>query len=149
MITVREYEERDWVAICRVHNLARPDELRGSCDPRAFVPIEEDPEVKDLRQSRKFVACDGERVVGFVGVDEDYLAWLYVDPEYYGRGIGRRLLQLGVGEIGSGAWTIVLEGNKRTRGLYEREGFREVRRFESENAGYPCTCVRMELGEEK
>ena len=145
MITIREYKDDDWAAICSVHDRARPDELRGSCDPRAFVPLAEDPEAEDIHRCRKFVACEGKRVVGFVGMDESYLAWLYVDPEYYGRGIGRRLLRLAIRLIGSEAWTIVLDGNVRARSLYESEGFRVVRTFESENAGYPCTCVRLAL----
>lgn len=94
MITYRDYQNTDWTAICQIHDRARPDELRGSCDPRAFVPIEQDSEVEDLKRSQKFVACDGDKVVGFVGVDEKYLAWLYVDPDHYGQGIGRKLLQL-------------------------------------------------------
>lgn len=144
MITYRDYQNTDWTAICQIHDRARPDELRGSCDPRAFVPIEQDSEVEDLKRGQKFVACNGDKVVGFVGVDEKYLAWLYVDPDHYGQGIGRKLLQIGVETIGSGAWTIVLDKNYPAIGLYESEGFREARRFDSDNAGYPCTCLRME-----
>jgi ribosomal protein S18 acetylase RimI-like enzyme len=145
MITIREYEEKDWAIVCLVHNRARPDELRGSCDPRAFIPIEDDPEVKDLGRAHKHVATDGERVVGFVGFNGDYLAWLYIDPDYYRQGIGRRLLQLAVAEIGSNAWTIVLDQNIGAIRLYESEGFREAGRFDSNNNGYPCICVRLEL----
>ena len=144
MITIRPYEEKDWKSICAIHDAARPDELRGSCDPRAFVPIEKDDEVEDLKRSDKFVAMDGERVVGFVGVDGKYLAWLYIAPAYYHQGIGRRLLQKGIEVIGSDAWTIVLDGNKNAIKLYESEGLIEARRFESDNAGYPCTCLRLE-----
>jgi len=46
--------------------------------------------------------------------------------------------------IGPGAWTIVLDKNYPAIGLYESEGFKEARRFDSDNAGYPCTCLRME-----
>jgi ribosomal protein S18 acetylase RimI-like enzyme len=144
MIAFRAYEEEDWQAICQTHDRARPDELAGSCDPRAFVPIEQDPEVEQLRTCQKFVACVEGQVIGFVGVDGQYLAWLYVDPEHYGKGIGRELLRIGLREIGTGAWTIVLDGNRHARALYESEGFREVKRFAGENAGYSCTCVRME-----
>ena len=145
MTTIREYSDEDWEAICRVHDRARPDELRGSCDPRAFVPLAEDPEAKDVHSSRKFVACDGEVVVGFVGVEGAYLSYLYVDPEYYGRGIGRRLLRLGMDLAGPEVNTIALDGNARALALYESEGFRAIRTFDCENAGYPCTCVRLEL----
>jgi ribosomal protein S18 acetylase RimI-like enzyme len=144
MVTYREYKDEDWKTICQIHDRARPDELRGSCDPRAFVPIEQDKEVEELKASRKFVASIDEEVVGFVGVDDKYLAWLYVDPGHYGRGIGRELLRIGIREIGEGAWTIVLDGNLNALKLYESEGFREVRRFAGDNAGYPCTCVRLE-----
>ena len=147
MITIRPYKEKDWKGICAIHDAARRDELRGSCDPRAFVPIEQDSEVEDLKRSEKFVAVDGERVVGFVGVDDKYLAWLYVDPAYYHQGIGRRLLQKGLDIIGSGAWTIVLDGNEKAISLYASEGLHEARRFESDNAGYPCICLRLEKNE--
>jgi ribosomal protein S18 acetylase RimI-like enzyme len=143
MVVIRPYTEPDWAAICAIHDAARPDELRGSCDPRAFVPIEQDAEVEDLRRSDKYVAVHAGRVVGFVGVDDKYLAWLYVHPEYYGRGIGRRLLTKGLEVIGDGAWTIVLDGNKRAIQLYESAGLHEVRRYQSDNAGYPCTCLRL------
>lgn len=144
MITYRNYRDNDWKAICLVHDRARPDELNGSCDPRAFIPIEQDPEAEDLKRSQKFVACDGDQVVGFVAVDDKYVSFLYVDPEYYGQGIGRKLLQKGVENAGSGAWTIVLQDNHPAIGLYASEGFNVVHRFDSDNAGYPCTCLRME-----
>lgn len=143
MIIYRPYEDKDWQAICRIHDRARPDELKGSCDPRGFIPIEQDKEVEDLKRSKKFVACDSETVVGFVGMDEDYLAWLYIDPSHYRKGIGRELLRIGIHEIGEGVWTIVLDGNKSAITLYESEGFREFGRFNSENNGYPVTCIKM------
>ncbi len=145
-VRIREYRDADWPAVCAVHDRARPDELRGSCDPRAFVPLaEEQEDIESFQRSRKFVACVGEQIVGFVGIDETYLSWLYVDPPYSGHGIGRRLLRCGVQRIGPQAWTIVLAGNTRARRLYESEGFQVVETFESDNAGYPCTCVRLAL----
>ena len=145
-ITIREYCDNDWPMVCAVHDRARPDELRGSCDPRAFVPLAaEQDDTASFQRSRKFVACVGEQVVGFVGIDGTYLSWLYVDPAYYGQGIGRRLLRLGLQLIGPQAWTIVLAGNIRAQRLYESEGFRVVRIYESTNAGYPCTCVQLAL----
>lgn len=144
MITYRDYSDSDWQSICQIHDRSRPDELKGSCDPRGFIPIDQDEEGEDLKTCRKFVACDDESVVGFIGVDDKYLAWLYVDPSYYGKGIGRELLRIGLREIGDGAWTIVLDGNQSAIKLYESEGFREVRRFAGENNGYPVTCIRME-----
>jgi len=144
-ITIRPYNDDDWPEVCRVHDRARPDELNGSCDPRAFVPLVEDAASTNIHTSRKYVACDGGRVVGFVGIEGNYLSWLYVDPDYYGRGIGRRLLRFAVDRLEPGGWALCLAGNDRALGLYQSEGFRIIRAFEGNNGGYPCLCVRLEL----
>jgi ribosomal protein S18 acetylase RimI-like enzyme len=142
--TIRAYQDNDWLAVCAVHDRARPDELRGSCDARAFVPLAEEPDdAASLQRSRKFVACVGEQVVGFVGIDATYVSWLYVDPVFYRQGIGRRLLRLALQRIGPQAWTVALAGNLAARRLYESEGFRVIRTYEGTNAGYPCTCVEL------
>jgi GNAT superfamily N-acetyltransferase len=147
VVEIREFRESDWEGICRVHDLARPIELRGSCDPRAFIPLAFDPEREELRRCRVFVACDREDVVGFVGQNGDYLAWLYVDPAYHGRGIGRELLRRVIPLLGPTAWTITLAGNLPALRLYESEGFAIQRTFEGDNAGYPCTSHRLERRE--
>ena len=146
MISIREYAEGDWAEICRVHDRPRPDELRGSCDPRAFVPLAGDHEAQDVHRSRKLVAREDGRAVGFVGVDGAYLSYLYVDPDHYGRGVGRSLLRLGIELAGRGAHTVALANNTRAIALYEGEGFEITETFEGENAGYPCARVRLELG---
>lgn len=145
-ILIRPYAEADFAAVCAVHDRARPDELRGSCDPRAFVPLAEDAQdADDFARSQKYVACLGERVVAFVGVDGTYISWLYVDPDLYGQGLGRRLLGLAMDLAGPNAWTIALTGNDRALDLYRRAGFVVTRTVPGDNAGYPCTCARLEL----
>jgi ribosomal protein S18 acetylase RimI-like enzyme len=69
-------------------------------------------------------------VVAFAGVDGNYISWLYVDPAYSGRGIGRRLLHLAMAEAGPTAYTIVLINNTAARLLYASEGFQLVGTFE-------------------
>ena len=145
-LVVRPYLEADWGAVCAIHDRSRKDELAGSCDPRAFVPLAaEQEDALSFHRSRKFVACLGNPLVGFVGIDGSYVSWLYVDPVYYRQGIGRHLLRMAVRLIGSQAWTIALAGNTRARRLYESEGFEVVRTFEGSNAGYPCACVQLAL----
>ena len=84
---------------------------------------------------RSYVARTGSGiVVGVVlaGADQDepevgHLARLYVDPEHWGMGIGTRLYQVAMEDLGArfGAATLwVLEGNTRARSWYERLGWR-------------------------
>ncbi len=108
MPIIRPYQPEDWPTICQIHDSARPDELAGSCDPKAFVPVEKDPEVKHLRLCQKLVAVENDQVIGFIGIHEGYLGWLYVHPDHSGRGLGRNLLQAGLELIPGKAWTIAL-----------------------------------------
>lgn len=142
-LKIRPYRDSDWEAVCAVHDAARPDELAGSCDPRAFVPLADDPESESLLASRIIVAeIDGE-VVGFAAVDDAYLSFLYVHPAHYRQGIGRRLLDQSLELATDEAWTIVLAGNEAAISLYQSAGFVEVDRFASDNEGYPVTCLRL------
>ena len=129
---------------CSIHDKARPIEFHGSCDERAFVSLAVDEhDLKDFHRSKKYVACIDDAIVGFVGIDDSEITWLYVDPSAHGKGIGRRLLQKGLANIPSKASTYVLEGNTCARKLYESEGFKVIKQFNSKNNGYPCTVLEL------
>ena len=88
-------------------------------------------------------------MVGFAGIDDPYLAWLYVDPAYYRRGIGRALLEHCLERLGPDAWAIACGNNTPALDLYLGEGFVIERRFDSENAGYAGPAVRLALDPER
>lgn len=142
---IRGYEPDDWRDVCRVHDLARPDELRGSFDARAFIPLAVDPEGEYINACDMFVAETGDAIVGFAGIDEPYLAWLYVDPAHYGRGIGRALLRHCLDRLSEDAWTMACGNNHRAINLYLSEGFAVESRFIGDNAGYKGPSARLAL----
>ena len=146
---IRDYTPADWAAICRVHDRARPDELRGSFDARAFIPLEQDPEGKYVAACTMFVARAGSEVVGFAGIDEPYLAWLYVDPPHYRRGIGRALLRHCLARLDDDAWTQACGNNVAALELYRSEGFAIESRFTGDNAGYKGPSARLALRVER
>lgn len=149
-IMLRAYCDEDWSEVCAIHDRARPYELDGSCDPGSFVPLaHEQGDIDDFHRSEKFVACLNATIVGFVGIDENLISWLYVDPDYFGWGIGHELLQLGLELAGPQAWTVVLAGNTRAQKLYTSAGFQVVHIFDGTNAGYPCICLEMALRSHK
>ena len=140
---IRPYTAQDWTAICRVHDQARPDELCGSCDPRAFVPLADTAEKEGLFRCRIWVACLQEEVIGFVATDRAYVAWLYVSPTYYRKGIGRQLFQHAVAECGSEIYVETLAQNKPALRLYESEGFQVVKRGRNQIEGYDVEWVKL------
>ena len=146
---IRGYSPADWPAICQVHDCSRPDELAGSFDPRAFIPLAKDPEGTYVSVCEMFIAQCGDEVVGFAGVDDPYLAWLYVDPAYYRRGIGLALLRHCRECLSEDAWTIACGNNSAAIALYQSEGFVIESRYVGESAGFPGPLARLALHPER
>ncbi|MDB9866173.1 GNAT family N-acetyltransferase [Pseudomonadales bacterium] len=143
-ITIRAYRRDDQSATIDIHDRARPIELQGACDARAFVPLVDDREdFEEFLSARKLVAERDEQVLGFVGIEDDQVGWLYVDPDCARQGIGRQLLRQALALIGQGSQVHVLEGNKPALALYLSEGFRRFDQFDSNNHGYPCRILML------
>ncbi len=102
------------------------------------------------------VAKDGDRVVGFAGYgasrDDDLdgageVFAIYILPDYYGKGVGYRLMKEAVARLEDhdriAVW--VLKENERAIRFYERFGYRFDGREETVTLGTPATEVRMIL----
>jgi ribosomal protein S18 acetylase RimI-like enzyme len=77
--------------------------------------------------SRQFLAEAGGAVVGVLGVGPSELYAIYVDPGWWGRGVGQALLDQAhsaLAETCDEAELTVLVGNSRARHFYERNGWR-------------------------
>lgn len=134
-LSIRAYIAADWDTICDLHDRARIDELRGSVDPAAFLPLAVAAEPEGLFDGEVWVACAGEQVVGFVAADEDEISWLYVDPSHYRQGIGRMLLRHAVSLCGPVVAVEVLSGNTAAFDLYASEGFEVIETRSGKLAG--------------
>jgi ribosomal protein S18 acetylase RimI-like enzyme len=132
---IRPYETPDWEALCRVHDAARPYELRPTVGLDAFLTLEQTAEEEGLFDASLDVLVVDEVVIGFAAYGDDELTWLYVDPDRFGEGHGRRLLRHVVARTGPVLQTEVLEGNEAALALYLSEGFTVVRRSEGKLAG--------------
>lgn len=73
-----------------------------------------------------WVALSGDRVVGLLVVSDTGLEQLYLDPDFRGRGLGDRLVNLAkqVRPHGLELWTFQVNGPARR--FYERHGFEAV-----------------------
>ena len=128
MIQLRKYQPRDWDAIATIHDRARLDELSTSVGVEAFLSLAETAENEDLFTGEIWVADDSELVVGFVAIDNEmtWITWLYVLPDRYRQGIGRRLLRHAIANCKSIVYVSVLSGNDAALNLYQSEGFKIV-----------------------
>jgi ribosomal protein S18 acetylase RimI-like enzyme len=121
-IVVRPYEERDWDAICRVHDAARVVELTGSVGMEAFLTLEQTYENEDLFANPVWVAELDGAVAGFLAASESEITWAYVDPALFRHGIGRALVRHVLDRATGPVELEVLEGNG-ARAFYEALGF--------------------------
>jgi ribosomal protein S18 acetylase RimI-like enzyme len=148
MIQLRKYNSEDWDAIADIHDRARLDELRASVGVEAFLSLAATFENEELFEGEVWVACDDETVVGFIAFADDYVTWLYVSPDCYRQGIGKRLLRQAIDRCGKTVSTSVLSGNDAALHLYLREGFKIIETKTGKlngNESFPATGHILEL----
>ncbi|ROS02059.1 ribosomal protein S18 acetylase RimI-like enzyme [Sinobacterium caligoides] len=145
-IVVRQYVDGDFDRVSEIHDLARPIELQGSCDAQAFITLADDRDgLSDFQQSQKLVAVADDVVMGFVGISGAEVSWLYVDPTAFGSRIGAKLLLNAFAAMDHIPIAYVLAGNVTARKFYHHFGFQEVTQFDSDNNGYPCRVIKLQM----
>lgn len=121
---IRPYRDSDWPQLCLIHDAARPFELRSSVGMEAFLTLAETAEEEGLFESAVDVLQDEDKLIGFVAYKPGEITWLYVHPDWFGQGHGRRLLSHAINKAGPLVTTEVLEGNDAAKSLYLSAGFR-------------------------
>lgn len=81
---------------------------------------------------------------GFMGVQDGRLEMLFLDPAARGNGLGRRILEHGIEQLGVTELT-VNEQNPQAVGFYEHLGFKTYRRTELDEEGHPYPLLYMRL----
>lgn len=142
-LTIRPYTNSDWARVCAIHDAARHDELGAAGLADAYLTLAETAENEGFHDYNILVAEYQGQVAGFTAFTADELAWLYVDPAYYRRGIGRALIHA-VLQINQGPVTAeVLEGNRNALASYQQAGFVEVGRAHGRMPGNEAFAVTV------
>lgn len=129
---VRRMETADLNAVAAIW-------LDTNLKAHAFIPSQywrsRFEEVKGmLRDAELYVWEDGERIQGFAGLEEDYIAGIFVRDGEQSRGIGKELLDFGKG-LRSILTLNVYQKNSRAVNFYRREGFEIRSESVDENTG--------------
>ena len=135
MVNTRSYQSTDWSRLCEIHDASRLDELRFTVGTRAFLTLEQTAESEGLFDDKLVVAEVDGVVQGFVAYSDAELTWLYVDPQFYQKGIGRALVRHAIADATSAMELEVLEGNTPALKLYLSEGFKVIKRIEGQLEG--------------
>ena len=158
-ITIKKMETEDEIrGKAYVHWRSWQEAYPGIIDQQYLdrLSLEKCESMAFRRPDNILIAKDGDRVVGFVGYgkyrnDElentGEIFAIYLLAEYYGRGIGYRLMQAGLARLKDypqiAVW--VLRENERAIRFYTRCGFRPDGREATLQLVSPVTEIRMLL----
>jgi ribosomal protein S18 acetylase RimI-like enzyme len=140
---IRSYSPPDWKRLCEIHDAAREFELKASGLIEAFLTLEQTAESEGLFDAEILVAEESNEVLGFAAYTKEELTWLYVDPRYHRRGVGRSLVRAVVEASPNPLSLEVLVGNDAALSLYRSEGFSVVEQVSGKLAGnesFPATA---------
>lgn len=132
---LRKYKTSDWEAISRIHDAARLDELKGTVDLNAFIPLKKAAFAEGLFGGEIVVAETNGEVAGFIGYNKKTIDWLYVSPLHYRKGIGNMLIEYVLEKSDGEIRIAVLKNNLPALKLYKKMGFKEERTFKGPMIG--------------
>ena len=89
---------------------------------------------KYIPMSETYLACEGNNILGFIAVIDDYLAALFVKPELQGKGIGSLLLNH-IKTLREKLQLKVYVKNKNSVEFYKAKGFSVLSESTDENTG--------------
>ncbi|WP_259781757.1 GNAT family N-acetyltransferase [Aestuariispira ectoiniformans] len=97
-----------------------------------------------LPQAETWVACKTHRAIGFIGLLDNFIGGLFVDPSFHGHGIAKTLINAASSRYPS-LDVDVYEDNPIAPTVYQRLGFREISRRLTDDDGRPHPLIRMRL----
>ncbi len=142
-ITIRKYNEADYLQIDRIFNLSKKIEMSFSGIEMEILSINEDGNMKQLfTESEIFVAENSDSILGFAGYKENLISFMFVHPQYFNRGIAKRLLSI-VSQTIKNPWLVVLKENIPAINLYRKYGFEISEEFIGNYNGIKCNALKM------
>ncbi len=108
-------------------------------------------EIKEAVQGIDFTAfpvyClvnENDQVGGFIGVAEQKMEMLFLDPDNFGSGLGKRLTQFAITQLGADK-VDVNEQNTNAVHFYQKAGFEVYERTDKDDQGKNYPLLRMKL----
>ena len=91
-----------------------------------------------------FVLISRDQVIGFIGVSEKKVEMLFIGPEHFGQGHGKKLMEFVMNTLGAHE-VDVNEQNLDAVKFYKKLGFEVYERTEKDSAGMDYPILKMRL----
>lgn len=112
--------------------------------PTDFEEIKELVATIDFNELDVFCLLDKEKVLGFIGVADQKVEMLFLDPDYLGKGLGKQFLDFAIEELHANL-VDVNEQNTKAVNFYKKFGFETFERSEKDDQGRNYPILRMKL----
>ena len=112
--------------------------------PADFQAIKEIVKSIDFNAFEVYCLVLNTEVVGFLGVAEQKVEMLYLSPSSFGEGLGTRLMNFALQELGVNK-VDVNEQNPKAVAFYQKFGFKTYERTEKDDQGNNFPILRMKL----
>lgn len=112
--------------------------------PTAFEEIKELVNSINFNDFQVFCLTNENLVLGFIGVADKKIEMLFLDPNYFGQGLGQRLLSFAVRELKADQLD-VNEQNSKALKFYQKFGFETFERTDKDDQGRNYPLLRMKL----
>ncbi len=121
-----------------------------------FLTEKDFVEIKEILQGIEFeklnLIClmDNDKVIGFIGLQDTKIEMLFLDPAYFGKGLGYKLVEYAMSTFKANL-VDVNEQNINAKNFYERIGFQVYERTEKDDLGknYPLLRMKIETDNDK
>lgn len=107
------------------------------------------PYVKQYIESTPihFLMSPHRRLMAIIGVSNNMVDMLFVHPEHFGNGIGRKLLQFAISNL-EAERVDVNEQNEGAMAFYVKNGFKAVGRSEVDGFGKPYPIINLSINKD-
>jgi putative acetyltransferase len=110
-----------------------------------FTAIKETVQTIDFNSLDVYCVVLSETVLGFIGVADAKVEMLFIGPEYFGQGLGSRLMSFAISALKANK-VDVNEQNINAVKFYRKLGFEIFERTEKDDQGKNYPLLRMKLG---
>jgi putative acetyltransferase len=145
-MTVRNFNEIDFQAVCHIYIDAKRDELQFESSNFAITPLEQDAIILAAFKESDVLVFEDDVVLGFAAFCDNQVRALFVRGDARGKGIGRALLSA-VLAANTGELSLnVAKSNLAARKFYDGNGFSVIGEAIRSYGGIDVTYVKMKSG---
>ena len=109
-----------------------------------FEEIKESVSDINFNDFQVFCLTKKNLLLVFVGVSDKKVEMLFIDPKYFGQGLGQKLLSFAVKELNADKLD-VNEQNEKALKFYQKFGFETFERTNKDDQGRNYPLLRMQL----